>query len=895
MKTFEGIRFDGTFRDYQQNILNHAQSLLRDKKIHIVAAPGSGKTILGLELIKRLGAPALIFSPSVTIKQQWAMRFTDNFLPETASPDDYISYTLTAPSLLTTVTYQALHAAVNKNKLLNENTDDDEDTESPSSEDFSDFDLYAVIKKNGIKTICLDEAHHLKSEWQKALETFIEKIKSDVTIISLTATPPYDSTPSEWNRYISLCGEIDDEIFVPALVAQKTLCPHQDFIYFNYPTKAESKTIIAYKQKATSCSEEIIHGSLLSEIVTASDIFGSYRALEEQILENAKWYIALLSVLNYAGVTVPSGLIKLLSPSKKLPKYTLSVAETAFQFVIDNPQFFSQKVSDELREKLSENGLIEKKVVCLNTNDKLTKQIISSLGKLDSIGAIVDSEISNLGGSLRMLILTDFIKSNLLKIVGTDEAITAMGTVPIFEAVRRRCGDNASLAMISGNLVIIPNKSADEICKIAESMGVTYKLKPIEKTTHSEIVFSGSNKNKVAVITEAFGKGLINILVGTKSLLGEGWDSPCINSLILASFVGSFMLSNQMRGRAIRTDKQTPGKVSNIWHLVTVEPTFDGVSGIFHGSSSQIESSDFETLKRRFDCFLAPAYERNMIESGVDRIDILKPPFNEKGYADINTKTLALAADRAKTAKSWQTALCGQLHPEIHNVDQVPNNVQPTGFLIRNGIYELILSICGIASIKAITSTVQINANPLSKLLILAILVVFSVIFLKLLFKILRFATPKKSVESLARCVLSTLKKMGEIDNAALRVRVEKAPESLDVICTLVGDSCAREKEVFCEALKEMLSPIDNPRYILIKKGFFGNRRSVSFACPSIIGAKKENVQLLASELRRRAGKFELFYTRNEIGRKELLKCRKFSYINVNDTVVSGKKVSQWQ
>ena len=52
------------------------------------------------------------------------------------------------------------------------------------------------------------------------------------------------------------------------------------------------------------------------------------------------------------------------------------------------------------------------------------------------------------------------------------------------------------------------------------------------------------------------------------ALLGEGWDAPCINTLVLASSVGSFMLSNQMRGRAIRVDSAQPQKTANIWHLV---------------------------------------------------------------------------------------------------------------------------------------------------------------------------------------------------------------------------------------------------------------------------------------------------------------------------------------
>ena len=64
-------------------------------------------------------------------------------------------------------------------------------------------------------------------------------LDKNVKIISLTATPPYDEQESEWNRYTDICGEIDEEIFVPELVAQNTLCPHQDYVYFNYPTKAE--------------------------------------------------------------------------------------------------------------------------------------------------------------------------------------------------------------------------------------------------------------------------------------------------------------------------------------------------------------------------------------------------------------------------------------------------------------------------------------------------------------------------------------------------------------------------------------------------------------------------------------------------------------------------------
>ena len=46
---YEGIlQFRGKWRDYQERVLLHAQQYLKDGKIHIVAAPGSGKTTLGI-------------------------------------------------------------------------------------------------------------------------------------------------------------------------------------------------------------------------------------------------------------------------------------------------------------------------------------------------------------------------------------------------------------------------------------------------------------------------------------------------------------------------------------------------------------------------------------------------------------------------------------------------------------------------------------------------------------------------------------------------------------------------------------------------------------------------------------------------------------------------------
>jgi superfamily II DNA or RNA helicase len=69
------LAFRYSFRKYQRLILGHLeqQTATRsgDRRYHLVAPPGSGRTIIGLELIRRFRAPAVVFGPTTTIQQQW--------------------------------------------------------------------------------------------------------------------------------------------------------------------------------------------------------------------------------------------------------------------------------------------------------------------------------------------------------------------------------------------------------------------------------------------------------------------------------------------------------------------------------------------------------------------------------------------------------------------------------------------------------------------------------------------------------------------------------------------------------------------------------------------------------------------------------------------------------
>ena len=126
---YEGIlEFKGTWRNYQARVLEHADRYMADGKIHIVAAPGSGKTTLGIELIRKMNGKALILAPSITIREQWIARIEEAFLCEGVQGEDFLSQNLKQPKAITVATYQALHSAMTRFQGMQEDAGEESGT-----------------------------------------------------------------------------------------------------------------------------------------------------------------------------------------------------------------------------------------------------------------------------------------------------------------------------------------------------------------------------------------------------------------------------------------------------------------------------------------------------------------------------------------------------------------------------------------------------------------------------------------------------------------------------------------------------------------------------------------------------------------------------------------------
>lgn len=764
MKDYTNVKFKGEFRHYQQRVLEHADDFLSDGKIHIVAAPGSGKTTLGLELVKRLNEPALVFTPTITIRGQWGHRLETGFLDNSENIEDYISYDLKNPSLITSVTYQALHSAYKK--LVN--TELDDETNEEVKEDYTKYNLISSLKKNGIKTICLDEAHHLRNEWYIALTSVIKELGDNIKIIALTATPPYDSSQQEWAKYEELCGEIDEEIFVPELIQKKALCPHQDYVYFNYPTKDEMLLLNEYKQNVSITLNELIRSKEYKTLL--AEFLDNHEDEKYQFYQNIEIYITLIYLSKHAGYKIPSKLFRLVKGSRYIKKIQPSYIEDLFGFIIKNEDIFTNEISKYFRSKLSENGLLERGRVSLDKTSRIKKRVISSIGKLESIAAISKFEYNQLKDSLQMVILTDYIKKDYVHDIGTSKKFTSIGTVPIFEKVRTSLPNNVRICLLSGTLVIIPNILIDILKSKADIYEVEIDTKELSNVEYSIVSFKGNNKKKVFILTALFNEGHIDILIGTKSLLGEGWDSPYINTLILASFVGSFMLSNQMRGRAIRINPSNPNKVASIWHLATIEPTskvgdFKDVFNIanYIDESHNITSTDFDLLKRRFETFIGPAYKDEYVASGIERLDYIHGPYNKDTFDKFNEVALAYASNRQHVKSKWDELSKYEDYMEIVQESEIEDAAIPYGILIYDTTVEFIFTIL-MVQFTIQMGKIGLSLNRLIDYIYLLAIILFVSYTIQTIPRIISNFGPSRKIKILAKAVLNTLKDIGELN-----------------------------------------------------------------------------------------------------------------------------------
>lgn len=861
--------FRHIWRKYQKEVLDELETHLHDERLHIVAAPGSGKTLLGLEVMIRINKPTLVLVPSISIRNQWAMRFQKDFLDVEILPD-WISFDIKNPKLLTIATYQGLHSAFSDIKdnvqedivIKEENEGVVDDTEEFTNTK-ADIIIGEFVKKQ-IGTIIIDEAHHLRNAWWNSL-LYFKKHMSTVHIVSLTATSPYDVSPQEWKNYEFLCGPVDAEISVPELVLEKNLCPHQDFVYFNSLSEEESIIVQNFRNNVREFRLNLLKNKELADALLNHPHVLNPNVNQEIIFSNPEYYTSIISYFREANISIPRKFHSIMTSSTGgIQSFSLQFTEILLEHIIYKDQYITsthKKLIDSIRKGLQEFGGIEKRVVTLTDNLETKRLSSESINKMNSILDIINAEHENLGLKLRMVILTDFIRKESTK----------LGVVPIFEHIRKSFTGSRKIGVLSGSLIIIPISAKAKLLEITKDVSFSALETDSE---YLKVVISAKNDTFVQSITELFNMGYIEILVGTKSLLGEGWDTPTINSLVLASFVGSFMLSNQMRGRAIRIDKQNPDKVSNIWHLISIEDSEEGVG------------YDFEILQRRFKAFIGLSHSGQTIENGLDRLNLGYPPFNEAYIEARNTETILAAKDRERTQNNWNIVLeQGNIKKIIHEI-KTRKKSWPKKFVLYNTLYALFwrsvvvglyFSIENFRLIeKVFKSIATYDAQVLLVVVFASPLIISLPGLCKTLWLFLKNGSIENNIQRVAEVVMKSLiySNIVKTPFEKLQILTTKHPGGT-ISCGLEG-ATVYEKSVFINCLEEITNPIQNPRYIITRYSRFNIfLRNDYHAVPEILATKKNVAVYFSKSWSKLIGSNKLIYTRNHAGRMLLLKARK--------------------
>ncbi|WP_417799617.1 DEAD/DEAH box helicase family protein [Tenacibaculum sp.] len=871
------LNFLFDWRPYQAKVLQNFSVHIQDDHFHIVAPPGSGKTILGIEIIKRIGKKTLILAPTLTIRNQWEDRLQNFFTSDCNFTQ--LSFDIKQPSDITFSTYQALHSF------------------------YKSFETketyYNFFKKHQIEVLLLDEAHHLKNAWWKCL--FDLKEQHMQTVVALTATPPYDSENSEIQKYFKLCGEIDDEIVVPDLVKEHNLCPHQDLVFLSKPEDQGINFITDFRLKIAQFVTDILKDEAFISFLKQHRFYAKTEENLEELYKYSDFFSSMLIFLHEAGERIPFEKLRVLGFDKDeeidFPSITNEWVQILFQhlLVTDRENLIEDEVYlDVLEKKLRKLAVFSNNKVNLIGSELLYKSLSNSPSKLKSITAIVQQEQQNLQDELRCVILSDYIRKEYLNATLAEiKEIKKLGVIPIFHHVRTTTKNKNSLAVLTGSLVIIHSSNITKLGLIDAIDNYNYT--PLKSDTEF-VILTTKNSSKhsiVEVITQLFELGHIKILVGTKSLLGEGWDAPSINSLILASVVGSFVTSNQMRGRAIRVDSKSPDKVGLIWHLACID------------TSDEFGGRDFEILARRFNAFLGISNnEKTVITSGIGRLQ-LPINFIDNDIQQQNKKTLELSKNRSLIAQRWKKATSHGtgVSKELTFFNEKNKQYPKQKKLYYQDIVKYTVGEIIVGLSFFLPEFIIKNFNVLlQKGIVYFLFALSSALGLTFGYKIYKsvqlyvyFGLIHKKIAKMATAILESLHELNHLTTPINEIQINtELLAKGNVSCTILGAN-RYESTLFIKALDELLQPIDNPKYLLIKTSWFRRKLKLHhfFPVPEIFGVRKKECQVFLSHWNKHMGKSKLVYTRTMEGRKLLLKARLFHIHNVNNELT--KKNVVWK
>ena len=896
---FGNIHFSGKLRPSQVAAVSiiKPQLELNEKRLHIVAPPGSGKTVLGLYVWSDLvRLPTLVLSPNSAIQAQWAARTS---LFDLDGKEGQISTDGKNPGLLTSLTYQAVtmpkkggedldvtaielwaetlvtkaEADTNESAMLwiadLKRTNPDYFDERLSvyrkkvRDDFSEngnalWTLHESarttlmkLKERGIGMIILDECHHMLHHWGRVL-TELKEFFDDPIVLGLTATPPDFSTVKEKDadRYFDFFGEIDYEVPIPALVRDSNLAPYQDLCYFVRPAEHE----IEYISKVDDEFDEILaeleeHPAYENGVPRLQDWV--YAELNNKILpggksvtwetyakRNEEFSIAARIYLKNCDIALPPDVPKYIGISWGRMAYLRPVLDRYVRHGLRRSELKEDHEKGEtLTSRLRLLGMQITETGIRPCASPVGRIMAYAATKIQALSDIISTEMQSLGNDIRAVVVTDFEKTSATTLVEGVMDEEAGGAIAAFRAlVQCDSGDILDPILMTGSTVLVDDDLSDRFLETARAwiaerdLNIELRARP-EDTYH---VIIGRGKDWIPryysiMITEFFQQGLTKCLIGTRGLLGEGWDASKINVLVDLTTVTTSMSINQLRGRSIRLDKDWPEKVANNWDIVCFADEF---------TNGFKDYARFEKKHKQ----LYGVCDDGAIEKGVGHVHAAFTEAEPEGISEgmnlFNDEMLMRSRNREKTRQLWGIGQPFSAHPRA----AVETKSNDDNFGMGSGF--------------------KFGSNQVW--------------------------SQQSLVQAMALVVSNSLIHTGHISNTCRASGGDRGGGWLRMHLT---NSTEEESKIFSEALQEVLGPLEKPRYVISRYSRFltdnwltkmlpevlakylrpvESRLVMYHSVPKILAGKREEADVFLRYWQEFISPAELFYAHSADGKQRL-------------------------
>lgn len=965
------LRFEFPFRKYQAMILEALEKRVGDHKFHIVAPPGSGKTIVGLELIKRWREPAVVFAPTSTIVEQWKEKWL-MFLEDEKLLNDWVS---TDPEVLRPInlyTYQLISSpgenlqfveeaavgnwvdqmveeglagtvneAARRIKLLKtQNPPEYRKELARHYKRMKDYYLYnhhfdgsqflhanarkliERLVKYKVKTVVMDEAHHLLDYWAVVLKVLLRKLDQP-RLVGLTATPPLSADEEEIQNYLSILGEVDFEIPTPAVVKEGNLAPYQDLVYFCTPTVREKEFINSLEHRfvelVNSLSKDVLFKQWFKEMILERKNEEGKRISWEDFLDRQP------------RLAIAAGKLMVQVWDMDLEAGMVWVEEMDRDMEIEdwvellNNYCINYLQLDVSREEQYEQIKRVLKGFGFTLTGKGIRQFRSpadlvlalSENKSEAVVEILRTEMDAMGEKLRAVVIADFEKQSaaVAKYVGHVLDEEAGGAVRLFKKIVHDVRTTKlEPVLVTGTTVLL---DVDELEVILPAMkdwikknDYSLQLKTQETVFPHIVQLLGSGKDwkssvYVRMVTDLFDQGVIKCIVGTRGLLGEGWDSLGLNTLLDLTSVTTSMSVNQIRGRSIRLDPESPRKVANNWDVVCIDPEFEQ------------GNHDFERFLKKHRQFYGLGSKGKIVKGFYHVDESLALQYNTIGfkritYPLVNRRMLEKAKARDEAYEGWRI---GQPYK---NVETAASKLEAkgidwqAGMHLRNpirrifdsiflgsagaGVWYYLMQVGGIGLVTAPGWGLILPLMPLG-FVALAGWNVYRLVTTEI-----KDVPQDKHLEAMGLALLQTMKALGLVDGKIPETSLRVSHDGYGNWDVYLTEVSSQDGQAFSRAINELLGPVVNQRYLvsrsvdglwvgiysplwwLLRKLFrlMTWERVAFHPVPADLAINKKSALMFAKYWRQCVGGGQLVYTRSEKGARALLKIRSRSRLRVN-------------